>query len=152
MLALEFHDRKLFQVLAGRASLLSIHNVGRVYHISRAYKLKEIETASLEFILKHFSELVRNKEILLSIKPRDHIFQIYMNQKGEEGGMGRNWLDVLWYAHHCGREELKLKAVENLRDMINIENVIPTLIGAHHSGCKEVKDERFEVFFLINCV
>ena len=49
-----------------------------------------------------------------------------------------NWLDILWFAHHTKKLELQKIAAENLKTLINVENVVGIITAAHASGEKEV--------------
>lgn len=49
-----------------------------------------------------------------------------------------NWLDILWFAHHTKNADLRKSAVQNLSTLINVENVVGIITGAHTAGEKEV--------------
>lgn len=50
-----------------------------------------------------------------------------------------NWLDILWFAHHTKNSDLRKTAAQNLRSLINVENVVGIITGAHTAGEKEVQ-------------
>jgi hypothetical protein len=50
-----------------------------------------------------------------------------------------NWLDIMWFAHHTKNSDLRKTAAQNLRTLINVENVVGIITGAHTAGEKEVR-------------
>jgi hypothetical protein len=49
-----------------------------------------------------------------------------------------NWLDILWFSYHIDDKKLKQAAVSNLIGLINVDNVVSVIVGAHAAGEKEV--------------
>jgi len=58
------------------------------------------------------------------------------------------WLDVLWFSHHTENTELQARAVEQLQNLLNIENVVPVLIAAHACEEKHLRTKCIDIVIL----
>lgn len=46
---------------------------------------------------------------------------------------------MLWLSYHIEEKHLKSVAVQKLGALLNVENVVAVLVGAHAAGEKEVR-------------
>lgn len=85
-------------------------------------------------IMLHFGKFAQDKS---SIKKLSRAEQFSWLDLGERGGA--NWLDKLWFAHCVGDASLLAEAETALGSLINVENVLPVLFGAHQVGVKPLR-------------
>jgi len=117
-------------------------NVGSVYCVAVANNLPQLEKESLAFLETNFDTLVRSKEVL-SKWPKRLVKKTRIKLSGDpsEWSHFANWLDVLWFGHNTENDKLVNQAVSKLEPLINIENVVPVLVGAHTAGQKELRSK-----------
>lgn len=86
------------------------------------------------WIIMHFSRFVQDKKVISSLTRAE---QLTWRHLGELGGASH--LDVMWFAHALGDTKLLSEAENQLGTLINVENVLPVLFGAHQTGLKALR-------------
>lgn len=85
-------------------------------------------------ILLNFGRFVQDKKVIQSL---DRSEQITWRHLGELAGA--SYLDRMWFALAIGDQKQLADVESQLGVLINVENVLPVLFGAHQAGLKKLR-------------
>jgi hypothetical protein len=136
-IAITYKEPRLYQILA-QPNVLSNENVGSIYEVAKENNLEAVSKVCFNYLNKYFSTIVRDQNVVSKWSPA---FVKELLSQFEAGTTTWNWLDIMWLAHNRAMTELENKAVVQLSQNINVDNVVQILIGAHHCGAKGLRSE-----------
>jgi hypothetical protein len=151
-IAITYKEPRLYQILA-QPNVLSNENVGSIYEVAKENNLEAVSKVCFNYLNKYFSTIVRDQNVVSKWSPafvKELLSQFeagtskfhrlrQTNQLTNWVPATWNWLDIMWLAHNRAMTELENKAVVQLSQNINVDNVVQILIGAHHCGAKGVR-------------
>jgi len=137
--ALEFRDNTLVNMMASTGSF-SDDSVVEIWKICKERDLKPIQLAAEQYIIDHFESLVRNKGLKNWCKTLIKTLTNLLSEKNfSEWCVFASWLDILWFSNQTENKDLQKLAVTKLQKLINCDNVVSILVGAHTAGEKELR-------------
>lgn len=161
--ALEYKEHLLIKMMS-MCQTFSENNVAQVYlyvlspdstnplRQAKRKKIVALMESAISYIEEQFESIVRDEDLLkewdeslmsifakkLNGKKKSHTRCITITGPMDDWCGFANWLDILWFAHHTKDAELRKTAAQSLRTLINVENVVGIITGAHTAGEKEV--------------
>eukprot|EP01130_Rhizamoeba_saxonica_P004880 TRINITY_DN1976_c0_g2_i2.p1 TRINITY_DN1976_c0_g2~~TRINITY_DN1976_c0_g2_i2.p1 ORF type:complete len:886 (-),score=148.10 TRINITY_DN1976_c0_g2_i2:38-2470(-) len=137
-LGVEFDEFRLINILS-KISSLHHSNVGNIYVAASKFGYDKVVDNCIRYLEHNFYELSRDAEAI-SMWPKQFIrFVRKKILKKNQSNTFFSWLDVLWFSHHANENSLNEKTLTKLPKYINVDNVTLVLIGAHHTGSKELR-------------
>jgi hypothetical protein len=134
-IALSLRETKLVDLLA-KQQVVTNETVMTTFEVAKAHGLVSLQKSCLVYLLENFSSVVKDKAVLDSWSApfKKEVLDLYRETCP-------SWLDLLWFAHQTADDGLKDEAVKHLIDLINVENVINILVGAHNCGAKALRSK-----------
>lgn len=134
-IALSLRETKLVDLLA-KQQVVTNETVMATFAVAKAHGLVALQKSCYTYLLENFSSIVKDKSIIDSWSEefKKEVLQLYRETCP-------SWLDLLWFAHQTGDAALRGDAVQHLTDLINVENVISILVGAHNCSAKTLRSK-----------
>lgn len=146
--SLAFKDSVLLQMMVDNCSF-SVASVGSIWAICLENNLESLQYSAEKYILDNFAAIAR-EGVMKAWPPQllRLVTTLLVEEKHETWSSFASWLDVLWLSYHIEEKHLKSVAVQKLGALLNVENVVAVLVGAHAAGEKELRSKCLDFILL----
>lgn len=85
-------------------------------------------------ILTNYSKFAQDKKVIQSLTRAEQVAWRYLGTLA-----GASYLDKMWFAYAVGDQKELAEMEKTIGTLINVENVLPVLFGAHQAGLKGLR-------------
>jgi len=137
--AIEYKNKAMLEALSKSTAFDNKHFC-TFWRLASEKKLTPLVDACNRYMELHLNEIVRDayvfehwdKPLLQAIKDK-------LEKPYDTWCRYASWLEILWFSHHAKFAQLKSQAVENLKKLLNVENVVSVLVASHATGEKGLR-------------